>query len=140
MDASNATLIVTGAHLDAEAHDRPVAYRLSDQVRRGLASRHLDAALALVCSDVWYLNNEPLRRRPTISVGAPAVNALTAFLAGRLPSVFTIDDALAIQADLEWIDLAACCWGADHARTAQAVDVFIERYLGDFLDAVAAAS
>jgi hypothetical protein len=140
MDLSRTTLIVAGAHLDAELHDRPTAYRLGDRVRQGLAHRKLAGSRAIVCSDVWYLNNDALRRRPTISVGAPAMNALSAFLAGRLPSVFTIDDQLAVQADLEWIDLAVCCWGSDHGRTAQAVDAFTERYLEDFLNAVADAT
>jgi len=45
----------------------------------------------LVCSDVWYLNNDPLRSRPTISIGGPGVNALSAYLADKLPSAFAIE-------------------------------------------------
>jgi hypothetical protein len=140
MDPASILLIVTGAHLDAEAHDRPVAYRLREVIRERLAALGDGPLQPLVCSDLWYLNNEPLRARPTISIGAPAVNALSAFLAGRLPSVFTIDDRLIVQADLEMIDLAACCWGADHASTAAAAEAFTVRYLEDFLRAAIAAS
>jgi hypothetical protein len=133
-------LIVTGAHLDAETHDRPVAYSLRELIGRRFAAMDRPEARAVVCCDVWYLNNEPLRRRATISIGAPGINALSAFLAGKLPSVFTIDDRLIVQADLEMIDLVACCWGTDHGNTAAAVDAFVERYLEDFLRAALAAS
>ena len=135
MDHTTALLIVTGAHLDAEVHDRPVAYRLRETIRERLGALGGEGLHPVVCSDVWYLNNEPLRTRPTISIGAPGVNALSAFLADKLPSVFTIDDRLIVQADLEMSDLVACCWGADHASTAAAAEAFIERYLEDFLRA-----
>ena len=139
MDVDRLLLIVTGAHLGAEVHDRPVGYRLKTLIesRLGAGAARLTP---VVCSDVWYLNQEPLRRRPTISIGAPGVNALTAFLADKVPSAFTIDDVLVVQADLDWVDLVACCWGRDHDSTRGAVDAFAERYLGGFLEAASAVS
>src|SRR5262245_48356679 len=60
-------LIVTGAHLKAEASDRPLAYHLRKKMTDWLASHgtpeNPECPRVLVCSDVWYLNNEPLRAR-----------------------------------------------------------------------------
>jgi hypothetical protein len=130
---------VTGAHLRAEATDRPTAYRLRAHFADALARRgHPHSAAApriLVCTDLWYLNNDPLRSRPTVSVGGPGVNALSAFLADKLPSAFAIEDILMVQADLDFNDVIASCWGRDPDATAAAVDAFTERYLDDFLAA-----
>jgi hypothetical protein len=132
-------LIVTGAHLHAEVGDRPVAYALRRRLLDWLAARGQTEDPArprvIVCSDLWYLNNDPLRTRPTISIGGPGVNALTAFLADKLPSAFAIENVLIVQADLEFQDVLACCWGKDHSATAAAVDAFCERYLDAFMEA-----
>lgn len=132
-------LIVTGAHLRAEAIDRPIAYHLRHQIAGWLA-RHdqpesPDRPRVLVCSDVWYLNNDPLRSRPTISIGGPGVNALAAYLRDKLPSAFTVEDVLMVQADLDFVEVLASCWGVDAGATAAAVDAFVERYLDAFMDA-----
>lgn len=121
-------LIVVGGHLVAEAEDRPIAYGLATV----LESEGVDA---LVCSDLWYLNDDHLRTQPTICIGDPGVNALTAFLADKVPSAFAIDDVLVVQLDLEFRELVACCWGADAGATQQSVDAFVERYLEGFIDA-----
>lgn len=135
IDSSRLLLIVTGAHLRAEAADRPIAYRLRDAALRRLESRPADERMGvLVCSDIWYLNNDELRACPTVSVGAPGVNALTAYLADKLPSAFTVAGVLSVQMDTDFVDLLACCWGQDAAATAAAADAFSERYLGHFLD------
>lgn len=130
-------LIVTGAHLRAEVGDRPLAYMLREEIERRLANRFGDDAPLdpVVCSDVWRLNDESISTRPTISIGGPGVNALSAFLGDKLASVFVVEDQLLIQADLEWNDLSVCVWGMDHERTIAAVQSFVERYLDAFLDA-----
>jgi len=139
LDTSRLILIVTGAHLHAELLDRPVAYALRQHLMDWLeqAGETLNplSPRVLVCSDVWYLNNDPLRNRPTISIGGPGVNALTAFLADKLPSAFAIEDRLIVQADLDFQETVACCWGADGGATAAAVDAFCERYLDAFMQA-----
>lgn len=142
-DLETATLvpIVVGAHPKAELFDRPVAYRLRQTIHDRLVeySGQDDPALLpfrpLVMSDVWYLNDPALRERPTISIGAPGVNALSAFLASRLPSVFVVDDVMMVQLDLELDDLVACCWGTRPDATQSAADVFRDRYLDEFLRA-----
>ncbi|MBL8759819.1 MAG: hypothetical protein JNL50_00810 [Phycisphaerae bacterium] len=128
-EPENAVIIVVGAHLDAEREDRPIAYALRERVRARL-SRGRDAA---VCTDVWYLNNDNLRALPTISIGPPRVNALAAYLADRLPSVFVVDDRCIVQADFEHDEPAASCWGVGTRQTIAAVEVFASRFLDEFM-------
>lgn len=140
IDPDRLILIVVGAHLTAEAEDRPLAYRLRERLMEWLAANAEGdhpvvehAARVLVCTDLWYLNNDALRTRPTISVGSPSVNALSAFLGDKLPSAFAIEDVLLVQFDLDLEDLIACCWGVNQSATLAAVDAFAERYLEDFM-------
>lgn len=128
-------LIVVGAHLSAEAHDRPIAHALRERLVATLRSRGLanSPTAALVCTDIWWLNQPALERIPTISVGAPEVNALTARLASRLPTVFSVHDRFIVQADDERDEPHVACWGATPADTAQAVEAFISRGLDAFL-------
>lgn len=86
----------------------------------------------LVCSDIWWLNNDALRVRPTISIGAPDVNALTAYLADKLPFVYSIEGQLGVQMDLDFVDPWATIWGVSERTTAQAVDAFEQKYLQIF--------
>lgn len=130
-------LIVTGAHLRAEVDDRPIAYGLRRKMLDWLGSHAIagDATTVVVCSDVWYLNQDSLRSRPTVSIGGPGVNALSAYLADKLPSAFAIENVLLVQADLDFVDVAACCWGVRGDATGAAVDAFAERYLDAFMSA-----
>ncbi|MBL8764115.1 MAG: hypothetical protein JNM07_07590 [Phycisphaerae bacterium] len=123
-------VVVVGAHPRAEEHDRPLAYALIKAIgaRGGRAG---------VCTDLWYLNDADLRRRATLSLGGPGVNALSASLIGTLPHVLTVHDRYAVQFDPEWTDALACVWGVDTRGTSTATAMFIERYLSGFLRAAA---
>lgn len=138
VDVDRLILIVTGAHLRSEIGDRPLAYALRARMNEWLEERFggddrpLDV---VVCSDVWWLNNDELRDRPTVSIGGPGVNALSAYLADKVPSAFVIEDRLLVQVDLDYDQLLACCWGMDHAQTQGAVSAFMEKYLEGFLEA-----
>jgi hypothetical protein len=136
IDTTRVILIVVGAHLKAEAFDRASAYLLRESMMAWLASHgeERDPTRVIVCTDVWYLNNEELRDRPTVSIGAPGISALGAFLADRLPSALAVDDVLMVQGDPAWETCIASCWGTDHERTASAVRAFIERYLDGFME------
>lgn len=131
-------LIVVGANLSAEFHDRPTAESLRTNLIQRLADPARDDPAQplnpLVCTDIWYLNNDELRRRPTISVGAPDVNALTAHLASRLPSALAVDGRYMIHLDLECIEPLAACWGSTHAETSTAVTAFVTRFAHGFLE------
>jgi hypothetical protein len=131
--AEHKLLVVVGAHLRAEVDHRPIAYRLGADLERRLACVGSSDPV-LVCTDLWYLNDDNLRTLPTISIGGPEVNAFSAFLGGRLPSAFAIDGELVVQLDLERLDLVACCWGAGPEATQSAVDAFCERYADLFVD------
>ena len=129
-------LIVTGSSLRAEQADRPLAYKLKDTIENQLCN-HGDRHRVVVLSDLWYLNAELLQQIPTISVGGPSVNALSAHLLRRLPSVLAIDNTLIIQMDLQLRDLRATVWGDHLELTADAIDIFVHRgYLERFIEAV----
>ena len=139
-ETAGLVLVVVGAHHRAEAEHRPIAYMLAGEVDRRVGELGGGPPLrALVLSDIWYLNQPSMRARPTLSIGGPEVNALTAWAAGRVPEVFSVKDALAIHADLEWLDLLAAVWGVDAMATMAAAEAFSERYLDDFLRAAARA-
>lgn len=138
LDPGRLLPIVVGAGLGAEQGDRPCAYALAGEIQRRLAAGHArdDAPSPLVCCDVWYLNHNALRALPTIAVGPPEHNALSAFLVGRLPRVLSVDERLAVHLDLYGHEPVVCCWGVDAAATAQACRAFAQRYLRAWLKGV----
>lgn len=138
LDPRRLILIVTGSHLKAEIADRPIAYRLCERMSRWLGERFEPSEArpsVVVCGDLWYLNQSELRRRPTVSVGGPSVNALSAYLGARLPSALAVEGVMMVQADLEFVDVVACCWGVDASATLLAVDAFCDKYLEQFMRA-----
>jgi hypothetical protein len=52
-----------------------------------------------------------------------------------LPTAFVIENTLRVHLDPEMIQLQACAWGVSASATASAVDLFVERYLDQFLRA-----
>ncbi len=124
---------MTGSTLCAEHLDRPIAYALAQRIRESLPT---SAPLApIVCSDIWWLNNDELAAQPTISLGSPDSNALSAFLARRLPSAFAIDGVLNVLLDPEFPEPHACVFGATPESTAAAAEMFTQRHLPLFLNA-----
>ena len=141
-DPQQMLLVVVGSHLKAEINDRPLAYRLREAILRW-QDQHHDAddgppLRPVVCSDVWYLNTPDLQDRPTVSIGDPQVNAASAMLSTHVPTAFVIENTLRVHVDQEFLDLRTCMWGANHSATASAIDLFVERYLNDFLRAAQA--
>ena len=127
-------LIVVGAHLRAEQSDRPLGYRLRDSVLRWQAGHpEAEPLRPVLCTDLWYLNAEDLMQQPTISVGAPDLNAVSAMFANRLPTALVVDQSLQVQLDPEFVTLRACVWGVDAHATASGVEIFETRYLDTFL-------
>jgi len=140
VDVDRALLIVTGSRLRAETADRPLAYDLAKRVTEWVREHQSELQqpfAPIVCSDIWYLNNNELQSRPTLSVGGPGVNALSAYFAQKLDQAFVRDNQVIIQLDPEFVDLRVCVWGVSHDQTAHAMNVFCEKYLEDFLRAVA---
>lgn len=129
VDGSDAILIVTGSSLAAEQFDRPVAYALRTEMVRTLGAGW--ERRVLVCSDLWYINHDRLRARPTVSIGSPEVSALSAYLADKLGTLDAIEDVLMVQGDED--EAVVSCWGVTHDATARAVAMFVEGDLGAFL-------
>jgi len=136
--------VVVGAHPRAEIADRPLAGWLARTIAARLARRSPVATLQpLVISDLWHLNDRLLMLQPTVAIGAPGVNATTAHFAVRLPQHLVIEERLRIHLDPEYPRVRACLWGGDAIATEQAVRLFADRHLDEFLDAaesVAAAA
>ena len=144
IDLDRLLCIVVGVQLRAELGDRPLAYRLEQDIRT-----LLDAALGkpaegqppllspVVLSDVYFLNNEDIQSRPAISVGGPAMNAFSAMLVDKLPTVLAIENTLVVQMDLEMDDPRCAVWGMNHIDTVRAVDLFVVKgYLDMFVNGV----
>ncbi len=139
-DPANLLLIVVGAHLRAEMADRPLAYRLCERVRAWMEKfgpAINPPVLPLVCSDIWYINDEDLQSRPTISLGGPGVNALSAHYHDKLDTAMAKDNEYLIQLDPEFIDLRASIWGRNHDTTVLALEYFVAQYMDGYLRAVA---
>ncbi|MGD9692932.1 MAG: hypothetical protein AB7G17_04955 [Phycisphaerales bacterium] len=127
---------MTGSTLLAESVDRPLAYSLLEHIQHALPPS--SPLSPIVCSDIWWLNNDELAHQPTISLGPPDSNALSAFLARRLPSAFAIDGVLNILLDPEYPEPHACIFGATPDSTHAATEAFLQRHLEAFLNAALA--
>lgn len=137
---ANLILIVVGAHLRAEVADRPLAYRLRERIEAWLEKhgQHLNPpVIPLVCTDIWYLNQQELQRRPTISLGGPGVNAVSAFFADKLAAPDLPGGQVVVQVDPEMVDLRVSLWGRDHDLTVDALDRFVREHLDSYLRAAA---
>ncbi len=144
IDSDRLIWIVTGVQLKAELGDRPLAYRIERELRERLAAL-LDPPEAgepprlspVVVSDVYYLNNSDAQAGPTISIGGPGMNALSASLVEQLPTPVAIENTLVVQMDLDMNDLRCAIWGMNHLDTVRAVDTFIAKgYLDTFVRGV----
>lgn len=139
--SDNLILLVVGAHIRAEMHDRAVAVDLHKAIDAAVRTRWSAAGCVddppevVVITDLWRLNDPLLAPLPQVAIGHPDVNALTAFLADKIPPAFVIDGELAVQFDAAAPEAVAACWGTTHAATARAVAEFIDRYLESFADA-----
>lgn len=137
--AVHRVMLVVGSDLRAESADRPLAYQMVEAIE-GWIERHRDLLRVEispeVCTDLWYLHHDDLRRLPTVCLGGPRVNALSAYLARHLVESDR-DAEVLLQIDPEFTDLQACVWGSDRRLTAHGVGVFIDQYLDGYLRAVA---
>jgi hypothetical protein len=147
VDINCLLLIVVGVQLNAELGDRPLAYRIEREIKQRLPAMigmpepgHPPKLAPAVISDVYYLNSEEAQTRPTICIGGPGVNGLTALLVDQIPHAVSIEDSLVVQMDLELNDLRCAIWGMNHLDTVRAIDLFVSKgYLETFLQGAVAA-
>lgn len=123
VDTEETIILVTGSDIRAEDRDRPLAYGLKSEIdRRGEGHSF---RRAVVVGDAWYLDNRLFHLNPTVAIGGPGVNALAAELTGQLPTVWSQEDRVFVQADFDGDLKRACLWGADRQATSDAVDAFV---------------
>lgn len=126
-------LVVVGARLEAEVEDRPIAHdvarRMGDLFDAAVAGPP-GTVLVTPVTDLWYMHQESLRSLPVVSIGPPEHNALTAWLADKLPSVAAAEGQWVVQMR----DGAAACWGTRRAGTARAARILLDDWADDFVD------
>ncbi len=84
-------------------------------------------------ADLWYLDNRIFHLNPTVAIGGPGANGVAQELSEVLPTVYTSEDQVFVQADFEGDVKRAALWGANSAATAKAVDVFVSQGMLDDL-------
>lgn len=129
-------LIVTGSTLRAEEVDRPLAYYLEQRIEQYMAEHpsEVDPLSVRVIADFRWIHDEPLQDYPTISVGGPGVNALAHRWLEEVPVSLAVDERYYLQMDPDLEEPRASVWGMDNTTTQIAVSVFVERFLGRFLE------
>jgi hypothetical protein len=135
IDTDETIVLVTGASLTAEERDRPLAYRLKAEIdRRGAGHAY---RRAVVVADIWYLENRIFHLNPTIAIGGPGANGVSQELADSLPTVYSRDEQVFVQAEFEGELKRASLWGVNAAFTSAAVDAFMTQgFLDDLLNRI----
>ena len=132
VDTDETIVIVTGSDIRAEERDRPTAYRLKQDI--DLRSDGQVFRRAVVVGDSWFLDNRIFHLNPTIALGGPGVNGLSAQLAQHLPIGWSQDQRAFVQADFDSEPRRALLWGMDAGATMMAVQAFVTQgFLDDLL-------
>jgi hypothetical protein len=130
VDTNETVVLVTGSSLTAEERDRPLAYVLKAEIdRRGDGHAYRKA---VVVADLWYLDNRIFHLNPTLAIGGPGANGVAQEFS-VLPTVYSSDETVFIQADFEGDPKRGALWGANAAATARAVEVFATQGMLDDL-------
>ena len=139
LDVARLLPVVVGAHPRSEIADRPLANRLVAAIRqwqRQHVANEAERLVPLVMTDLWYLNDRELLLQPTIAIGEPGANAASAYFGTRLPKADVVDGQLQVLADLEWVEPSVTMWGVTPFATRAALDWFLNRHLGRFLESI----
>ena len=122
VDPDETVVLVIGTSPNAEERDRPLAERLKAEIdRRGAGHAY---RRAVVVGDEGYLEHGAFHHNPTITIGGPGANGVTAEFTAMLPTVYSRDERVFVQAELEGELKRVALWGADAGATAEAVAVF----------------
>jgi hypothetical protein len=134
IDTEETIVLVTGSSPTAEQRDRPLAYRLREEIdRRGGGQTY---RRAVVVADRWYLEHQVLHHNPTVAIGGPGANGVSQEFSD-LPTVYSAGERVFVQADLDGEPKRATLWGIDASHTAAAVEAFTsEGFLDELLGKV----
>jgi hypothetical protein len=135
VDTEETIVLVTGSSLTAEERDRPLAYRLKAEIdRRGTGHAY---RRGVVVADLWYMQNRIFHLNPTIAIGGPGANGVSQGFAETLPTIYSHEDRVFVQADFEGEMKRVTLWGVDASLTSAAVDAFVTQgYLDDLLSRI----
>jgi hypothetical protein len=135
VDPDETIVLVTGSSAAAEARDRPLALELKAEIdARGAGHPY---RRAVVVNDAWYLEHPILHDNPTIALGGPGANGVVREFSAMLPTLYSLEERIFVQADFEGEQKRAAVWGADAAATAAAVEVFRSHgFLADLLERI----
>ena len=125
LDVNQTILIVVGSDINPEEKDRPIAYYLQRLIEQMPLYGSLPFRKCIVISDSLFESDKIIQICPTISIGGPGVNVLTARLVEKTPVYFTENDRYFIQYDETASNNFVCLWGMDQQSTREAVDKFI---------------
>lgn len=142
-NASSQSLhLVVGSHPHAERDDRPTAYRLQAKIDRAIEELRAPAGSELrsqILTDLWFMNDPALIAAPAVAFGTAGTNAAVAHFASRLPQAMVVDGQFEILLDRTAGDHRVCLRGVDGKSTAAAVDVFVEKFLAQWIESAASA-
>ena len=111
VDPDETVVLVIGTSPNAEERDRPLAERLKAEIdRRGAGHAY---RRAVVVGDEGYLEHGAFHHNPTITIGGPGANGVTAEFTAMLPTVYSRDERVFVQAELEGELKRVALWGAD---------------------------
>ena len=141
-DSSILLFLVVGSHPNAERDDRPTVYRLQTEIDRAikeLATQDGGASLQMrsqILTDLWFMNDASLVARPAIALGTASTNAAVAHFALQLPQAMVVDGGFEVLLDRTAGDYRVCLRGIDAKSTADVVDVFVEKFLAEWIESV----
>jgi hypothetical protein len=131
-DRRETVLIVIGAGMDPQLHDREPATKLMERVNlRGLGK---GLRWSAIVTDWAVLNNPKYLECPLISLGGPVANKLTDDLRRQLTTDPRGNDRLKVQHNIRAGERRITAWGPMSKDTADAVDLLMSSgILDDFL-------
>ncbi len=131
LDVNQTILIVVGAEIKPEEKDRPLAYKLQQYIEKSPKYGKIPFRKCIVISDILFENDKIIQVCPTIAIGGPGVNMVSAKFADKLPICLNKDNRCFVQYDKNSENNKASIWGIDQATTNEALDEFIKNGLLD---------
>jgi hypothetical protein len=132
-DCRSTVLLVVGSSALAQLYDGAAAARLREEINRhGVRTKY---QFSSVVTDDALMVEPVFLRCPTISIGGPETNKLTAKLCEQLSTDPLSTTHVRIQHGLTTKDRRVALWGSAAAETSDAVDLFVKsgllaKYLG----------